>query len=467
MLQPWSLLFLVALLVTPRVAFGQTNWIERQPQHRPAARAWHALVYDEARARHVLYGGRGAGQASLNDTWEWLGGDWAQVTTPTSPPPSSAIGMCFDSARDLAILVLADGALWEFNGIDWVSRGVAPGNPMQAGGRLLVAYDSLRARTVVVRSANVVDEWDGQVWATVQSPLSVETWGGETNLTFDVAHGVATFYVTYKVLGFSPLVVVGWKTWGWDGASWTPTDVLAQAYLTGGAMCYRSAGGHLFLYGGTDFFGSYSATASLYVSGSSVSSFTTSKNPKGRHGHAMSDDNSTGRVLLFGGWSQRASFLPQVLSDETFEYVGVPLDAFVESYGMGCGVQVPELAPHPAVRPVMGAVFGCDLTAPGAWAGGLIVGFQDEGMALGPAFPELPIDLSAVGMTGCTLYVGPALVTDPTLVTSGPMSFSFGIPADSAVFGAQIYLQGYSLDALANPLGLVLSNALQLTVGDV
>ena len=47
-------------------------WTQRE-DIGPRARVLHALAYDSARARVVLFGGN-ALLAPFNDTWEWDGG---------------------------------------------------------------------------------------------------------------------------------------------------------------------------------------------------------------------------------------------------------------------------------------------------------------------------------------------------------------------------------------------------------
>jgi len=44
----------------------------------PGSRFMHAMAYDAARGRVVLYGG-GSSDASFDDTWEWDGGRWLRV----------------------------------------------------------------------------------------------------------------------------------------------------------------------------------------------------------------------------------------------------------------------------------------------------------------------------------------------------------------------------------------------------
>ena len=53
----------------------------------------HALGYDQARQRMVLYGGTnflGSAQTQLGDTWEWSGGTWTQ-RLPASTPGTRAV----------------------------------------------------------------------------------------------------------------------------------------------------------------------------------------------------------------------------------------------------------------------------------------------------------------------------------------------------------------------------------------
>ena len=46
----------------------------------PGPRNGYAMAYDGARGRLVLYGGFGAGPSALEDTWEWDGARWTEIT---------------------------------------------------------------------------------------------------------------------------------------------------------------------------------------------------------------------------------------------------------------------------------------------------------------------------------------------------------------------------------------------------
>jgi hypothetical protein len=51
--------------------YSGTRWVVMNPANRPAARSGHAMVYDPVRQRVVMNGGQG-----FQDTWEWDGTDW-------------------------------------------------------------------------------------------------------------------------------------------------------------------------------------------------------------------------------------------------------------------------------------------------------------------------------------------------------------------------------------------------------
>ncbi|HKQ97094.1 MAG TPA: kelch repeat-containing protein, partial [Candidatus Polarisedimenticolia bacterium] len=62
----------------------------------------HAMAYDSARERVVLFGGADA-ERVRNDTWEWDGVAWTQVAA-TGPPPRTFPSMVYDETRRVALL---------------------------------------------------------------------------------------------------------------------------------------------------------------------------------------------------------------------------------------------------------------------------------------------------------------------------------------------------------------------------
>ena len=74
----------LAVLVSATGAPTQSGWLQIHPSTAPAGRQGHAMAYDFARSRVVLFGGANGG-GSLADTWEWDGTNWSR-RNPTSSP---------------------------------------------------------------------------------------------------------------------------------------------------------------------------------------------------------------------------------------------------------------------------------------------------------------------------------------------------------------------------------------------
>ena len=86
-----------------------TQWIVTSP----SARGAHAMAYDSARHRTVLFGGTTTGNDYLGDTWEWNGaggGAWNQrmVSGPLAPSPRYNHAIAYDSARGVTVLFGGD-----------------------------------------------------------------------------------------------------------------------------------------------------------------------------------------------------------------------------------------------------------------------------------------------------------------------------------------------------------------------
>ena len=71
---------LAAFALAPAAARSQVNWklplLER--------RSRHAMAYDNARQRTLLFGGYNG--SVLGDTWDWDGRVWTRQAPATSPP---------------------------------------------------------------------------------------------------------------------------------------------------------------------------------------------------------------------------------------------------------------------------------------------------------------------------------------------------------------------------------------------
>jgi len=124
-------------------------------------------------------------------------------------------------------------------------------------------------------------------------------------------------------------------------------------------------------------------------------------------------------------------------------------------FGSGCPASNP-LALSYGGRPRIGASLsvqignGPPMTTPCA------VGF---GATVVPA-----IDLTAIGMPGCSLYV-PSLAVVGVFLNGGSATVGLPIPNDPALCGGEFFNQCFAIDAGANALGVSASNGGRVTVG--
>ena len=90
---------------------------------RRPARAWIAgsTAYHAGRGTTMLFGGyEYGGTLELDDTWEWDGTTWTQLSPTTTPPKRYDCNMVYDGARGVVVMFggydegVPFGDTWEF-----------------------------------------------------------------------------------------------------------------------------------------------------------------------------------------------------------------------------------------------------------------------------------------------------------------------------------------------------------------
>ena len=325
-----------------------TTWVERTPATSPSAREEFAMAYDSARGRVVLFGGRAVNSPNrLADTWEWDGNTWVERTPVTSPPARYGHAMAYDSARARVVLFAGDGAsgyladTWEWDGETWIER--TPATSPYARRRHAMAYDSAHSRVVLFGGeSGLADtwEWDGSVWVRriVPSPLHRYSHA----MAYDSARGAVVLFG-----GTNDFVHGLDDTWEWDGNAWLERSRQSPPARENHAMAYDSVRGRLVLFGGygginladtwewdggrwferkpttSPIAGDYAMASDsvrglvVLVGGNSTAWNALANTwewngntwivrapatrPRGRAGHAVAYDSARGRVVLFGG----------------------------------------------------------------------------------------------------------------------------------------------------------------------
>ena len=144
-----------------------TNWHDvgpAAPLGSPGQRTHHALVYDAARQRVVLFGGYD-GTTQRTDTWTWDGATWTDVTPLVSPSLGSGTRLMAYDARRERVVLMAGPDLWEWDGSSWSQQ--TPIGPAPQRGAVLF-YDPVSEKIILTPNygETAMWEWDGTRWAT-------------------------------------------------------------------------------------------------------------------------------------------------------------------------------------------------------------------------------------------------------------------------------------------------------------
>ncbi len=280
-----------------------SDWIVALPSPSPSGLSYHAMAYDRARRRVVLFGGEGS-MDRADRTWEWNGRAWAQRSPSTSPSARESHSMAYDDARGRVVLfggsdqsgLLAD--TWEWDGSSWVEKARGTGPPPRGGHAM--AYDSARGRIVLFggygNGRELADtwEWDGNSWAERTSAASPSAREGHA-MAYDAARG--------RTVVFGGLHESGTflsDTWEWDGDTWNEQKPASSPPARGAhAMAYSSERGEVLLFGGTQNPGELADT--WVWNGIAWIEKTPTGGPPARDGCASAYDSVRDRIVLFGG----------------------------------------------------------------------------------------------------------------------------------------------------------------------
>lgn len=285
-----------------------TSWTQRTPVGSPPPRNQHRVAYDAFRQRIVLFGGLDAQNGLLGDTWEWDGVTWVQRTPAVSPPARAEHTMVYDRARKRVVLFSgrsSNGYLpdtWEWDGSRWTQRTPVVSPPA----RYLhaMAYDETRERVVVFGGYGVGGiradhwEWDGVSW--VERTLAVKP-------PARAYHSMAWDAVRARVVLFSGAESSGAvlrDTWEWDGTSWTRRTPVTEPPGRGHSeLAYDGNTQSVLLFAGYENANGPSMRADTWAwDGANWTERAIVARPPSRSYEAMAYDASRQRAVLFGGY---------------------------------------------------------------------------------------------------------------------------------------------------------------------
>ncbi len=167
-------------------------------------------------------------------------------------------------------------------------------------------------------------------------------------------------------------------------------------------------------------------------------------------------DELHGNLVLFGGtnWDQNTYLR------DTWTLVPAPLGGY-QTYGVGCAGSggTPSLSAGYGMVPTAGQSFAVQVTGlPLVGSTFLFVGASQTQWG---SF-ALPLNLSVIGMNGCSLLAsGDFLLPVTNVLGSGLCSFDLPL----SLAGQQFFNQAIALAPGANPAGMIVSNGARATVG--
>ncbi len=280
---------------------------------KPSTRRGHAMAYDAARGRVVLFGGRDS-VGLRGDTWEWDGAQWLELTPKlgASPEARENHAMAYDATQGRVLLFGGwDGAghhasTWEWDGARWIL--LTPDDRPTHRRHAKMVYDAARERIVLFGGRynstpyNDTWEWDGTNWQNVMPQGNLPLPRSDHEMIYNPAEGKVMLF------GGSDNDKKYSDTWEWDGTAWrerTPEEPgSSPTERSSHTMVYDAANARVVLFGGceVDFVCKKDLDDTWIWNGERWTSVPlSSDNPPARFLHDMVYDHARQRVVLFGG----------------------------------------------------------------------------------------------------------------------------------------------------------------------
>jgi len=293
-------------------------WTQLFPLHVPTARYGHVMVYDSARQRMVIFGGRtGGGKTDLNDTWAFKGGDWTQLNPPNAPPARVLAGGAYDPLRDR--IVMFGGATisadlktvttlhdtWEFDGTTW-TQVIADGPALD---KPLLVWDAARAAVMMVgvdtnlASHQYYYDPTARKWNEVTG-TRLPSCVNEGALVYQPSNGTV-FFTGGSCSGVSTIE----DNEEWDGNQWNPIAVKVNVgRVYGQAMTFDVNHQQVLLFGGNPVLGGLPGNLLWAYNGDWTPIADLNLTPAARALAVFQTDPLNNAIWLFGGLDPNTTF---------------------------------------------------------------------------------------------------------------------------------------------------------------
>lgn len=286
---------------------SQYFWNEKLPSLSPPSRYYSQMVFNIKATNITLFGGFNG--TVLSDTWTWDGSNWTQIHTVTNPAARAGHAMTYDHANDKIVMyggidvtntTLAE--TWTWNTLNWTNQ--SNGVP----GRLkyhAIAYDGYRHVSVLFggqNSSNVSNnstwEWNGSTWSSISTV---------THPSIRYAHCMGFDEKRNRTVLFGGINnnITNGETWEYDGINWIQINIPTtrpspRSYAT---MTYDPIKRVVVMFGGIDD-NLNSLNDSWQYDGIQWNKIAINGEPSVRSGSIISYDTSNNTIVMFGGANQ-------------------------------------------------------------------------------------------------------------------------------------------------------------------
>lgn len=309
-------------------------WSPQSVPSSPSGRAGFGVVYDTAMGKVVVFGGCTSGAFTgldcnaTNELWAFSGDVWTQLHSGISPSARVLPQMAYDPTTGSIVMFgglsgypnnTALNDTWEFNGTSWSELSPTTSPPASgmdesmaydpAAGAIVLFASGERAGAGGTETAYLNETWElsGGQWTEVENGTGPSPRGGEA-LDFDPATSSLLLFGGSACSG--PADSEGCPnlggTWTFANGSWTPkTPSVSPSPRALAAMAYDPLLKAALLFGGQ------SADAALddmwvYANGS-WTPFVSSPAPSPREAAGLVFDAADHTMVLFGGYFQVGS----------------------------------------------------------------------------------------------------------------------------------------------------------------
>ena len=238
---------------------------------------------------------------------------WQRLPATVHPPASGRVALAYDPIRDRTVCVADEivtatpwftdrrETTWEWDGTRWLARTDVT-TPESGSRRTALAYDANRRGVVAVAELGHTWLFDGGAWQ--QIALAAPPAAGHTSLAFDTVRGVL-------------VLLCGSTLFEEQNGQWVQRGLLQPNVWDDAELAFDPASGTTILFGGWN--GTSDNATTFRWNGTTLAIVPTATTPPGRSEHVLAFDPTAGQLLLVGGV---AYFTPVVVGDTVHAWNG-------------------------------------------------------------------------------------------------------------------------------------------------